>query len=60
MPIPNARFTELLHDIEPSPTTRANASTAHTRMRDHLRNQADFKSRYTSSFLSESDSEWVE
>lgn len=52
MPIPNARFEELLHDIEPSPTTTKQASRAHTRIRDHLRKQESFKDRYESSFLS--------
>ena len=30
MPVPNARFHELLKDIEPSATTTAQASSAHT------------------------------
>jgi hypothetical protein len=50
--VPNARFIELLADIEPSPTTQANASAAHNGVRDHLQSQDDFKSRYVSSFLS--------
>jgi hypothetical protein len=48
--VPNARFNELLGDIEPSPTTRANASTAHTNLRDYLRTHADFKA-WISDFL---------
>ena len=50
--VPNARFIELLQDIEPSSTTRARASGAHTSIRDHLRTQAKFEDRYLSSFLS--------
>jgi hypothetical protein len=49
--IPNARFTELLSDIEPSPTTKANASTAHTNLRDHLEYHDDFGERWTGDFL---------
>lgn len=52
MPVPNERFEELLHDIEPSTTTKKQASRAHTRIRDHLRKQESFKDRYESSFLS--------
>lgn len=52
MPLPNARFIELLADIEPSATTRSRASGGHTGVRDHLKNQAKFKDRYVSSFLS--------
>jgi hypothetical protein len=52
MPVPQARFTELLQDIEPSATTTSRASGANTRIRAHLRTQADFKSRYVTSFLS--------
>ncbi len=52
MPVPNARFIELLGDIEPSPTTKSRASGGHTSIRDHLRGQAKFKDRYVSSFLS--------
>lgn len=50
--VPNERFNELLHDIEPSPTTKAHASAGHTGIREHLRTQAKFASRYQSSFLS--------
>lgn len=52
MPVPNARFSELLADIEPSPTTKSRASGGHTCIRDHLCGQAGFKDRYVSSFLS--------
>lgn len=52
MPVPQARFTELLADIEPSPTTKSQASGGHTGIRDHLRKQEKFKDRYVSSFLS--------
>lgn len=52
MPVPNARFFELLQDIEPSATTKTNASGGHIGIRSHLRTQAKFKDRYVSSFLS--------
>ena len=52
MPVPNARFHELLKDIQPSPTTTTQASAAHTQIRDHLRTQKSFKHRYLHSFLS--------
>ncbi|RRH92934.1 nucleotidyltransferase [Mesorhizobium tamadayense] len=52
MPVPQARFTELLADIEPSPTTKSHASSGHNGIRDHLRTQEEFKDRYISSFLS--------
>lgn len=52
MPVPNARFFDLLKDIEPSSTTTANASGGHTGIRNHLRTQAKFKDRYVTSFLS--------
>jgi len=52
MPVPQLRFTELLEDIEPSPTTKGRASGGHTGIRDHLRTQQDFRKRYVSSFLS--------
>lgn len=50
--VPNARFTELLADIEPSPTTKTHASSGHTNVRSHLQNHEDFKDRYRRSFLS--------
>jgi len=49
--VPNARFTELLADIEPSSTTTANAAAAHTGIRDHLRQHATFKDRWVTDFL---------
>lgn len=49
--VPNARFTELLADIEPSPTTKADASRAHASVRDHLRCHVDFKERWEGDFL---------
>jgi hypothetical protein len=49
--VPNARFTELLADIEPSPTTKSNASTAHTNLRAHLRRHDVFKARWVDDFL---------
>ena len=56
MAVPNSRFTEFLTDIEPSPTTKTLASEAHTTIRDHLRTQEDFRTIYSSSFLSGSSS----
>ena len=52
MPVPHARFTELLQDIEPSATTTSRASGANLSIREHLRTQANFKNRYVASFLS--------
>lgn len=49
--VPHARFTELLADIEPSPTTKTNASAAHTSVRKHLRTHETFKDRWKSDFL---------
>lgn len=49
--VPNARFNELLRDIEPSATTKSNASSAHTNLRSHLRGHDDFRSRWVSDFL---------
>lgn len=50
--IPQARFEEFLKDIEPSRTTKNNASSAHTELRDFLKNDEDFKDYYQKSFLS--------
>jgi len=49
--VPNARFIELLADIEPSQTTTTNASSAHTAVRKHLRSHASFKRRWVGDFL---------
>lgn len=49
--VPNTRFVELLADIEPSATTKGEASTAHINLRAHLRNHASFKNRWSSDFL---------
>ncbi len=49
--VPNARFIELLADIEPSATTKSNASSAHTNLRSHLRAHATFKKRWVTDFL---------
>lgn len=49
--IPNARFIELLGDIEPSPTTIQRASAAHTAVRDHLWAEPSFKDRMVDDFL---------
>ena len=52
MPVPCARFDQLLEDIEPSATTKRHASSGHNDIREHLRKQAKFKDRYEHSFLS--------
>lgn len=49
--VPNTRFTELLADIEPSPTTKGEASSAHTGVREHLRDHASFQNRWSHDFL---------
>jgi hypothetical protein len=49
--VPNARFTELLADVEPSSTTKTNASSAHTGVRDHLKSHEAFKARWVGDFL---------
>ncbi len=49
--VPNARFTELLADIEPSPTTTKGAAAAHRAVRDHLRSHGTFRSRWVRDFL---------
>jgi len=49
--VPHARFTELLTDIEPSPTTKKNASDAHYAVRDHLRTHPTFRTRWEGDFL---------
>lgn len=50
--VANARFLELLADIEPSPTTNGNAAAAHSDMRSHLRGHKDFSKRWETDFLS--------
>jgi hypothetical protein len=47
--VPHARFNELLIDIEPSATTKANASAAHTGLREYLRDR--FSKRWIDDFL---------
>jgi hypothetical protein len=49
--VPKARFDELLSDIEPSMTTKGNASSAHTGLRAHLRSHEEFKAKWISDFL---------
>ena len=50
--IPQARFNEFLKDIEPSPTTKSNASSAHQELRDFLKNDEVFKDYHKDTFLS--------
>lgn len=50
--IPQARFQELLRDIEPSSTTNSNASGAHNDLRDFLRKDETFKKYHVTDFLS--------
>ncbi|MYD63408.1 MAG: nucleotidyltransferase [Gemmatimonadetes bacterium] len=49
---PQSCFTSFLRDIEPSPTTKSDASTAHTNLRTYLRNHSEFKYRHVNSYLS--------
>jgi hypothetical protein len=49
---PNARFTELLHDIEPSATTVSSAMAAHEAMRDFLCDHDSFGNCHVKTFLS--------
>lgn len=49
---PNSRFEEFLRDIEPSHTTKARASSAHTSMREFLSTHEDFGELLETSFLS--------
>jgi hypothetical protein len=48
----NARFTEFLADIEPSGTTKTNASSAHTKLRATLRADETFSPLHRHTFLS--------
>lgn len=49
--VPNARFTELLADIEPSATTESRSSSAHNAVRDHLWAHNEFVDRMEDDFL---------
>ncbi len=49
--VPNVRFLELLADIEPSPTTKSQASDAHTAVRNHLQFHDTFRDRHVRDFL---------
>ena len=49
--VPNVRFLELLADIEPSPTTVSDASSAHTAVRRHLQSHRTFGDRWEGDFL---------
>lgn len=50
--IPQARFDDFLKDIEPSPSTKSDASSAHTALRDFLKDDEDFKEYHEDTFLS--------
>jgi hypothetical protein len=50
--VPAARFLELLADIEPSPTTKDRASSAHNAIRKHLTDHDTFADRWVGDFLS--------
>lgn len=47
-----SQFNKLLSDIEPSSTTKENASRAHTDLRDFLADNETYKKVYQRSFLS--------
>lgn len=49
---PNARFTEFLADIEPSSTTKSNASAAHSKLRTTLSTDDSFGPLHRNTFLS--------
>lgn len=51
----NARFLELLSDIQPSATTQTNVSAAHTSARNHLWTHETFKKRLVHDFLAGSN-----
>jgi len=50
--VPISRFNELLADIEPSPTTKSNASTGHQGIRQHLQIHESYEKRFVRAFLS--------
>lgn len=52
MPTPKSTFDDFLRDIEPSRTTKARASSAHTALRDFLANHQEFKEVHKNAFLS--------
>lgn len=49
--VPNARFTEIISDIEPSTTTKNNCASAHSSVRDFLKTHSSFKYRWERDFL---------
>jgi hypothetical protein len=49
---PNSVFQDFLRDIEPSATTKANASSAHTALRDFLSKHEEFRQVLEKTFLS--------
>jgi hypothetical protein len=49
---PNSAFEKFLRDIEPSPTTKSGASSAHAALRDHLAASEVLEDRHVRTFLS--------
>ncbi|MFQ5851381.1 MAG: nucleotidyltransferase [Candidatus Binatia bacterium] len=49
---PKSVFEDFLRDIEPSPTTKANASSAHTTLREFLSKHEEFREVHKTTFLS--------
>lgn len=49
------QFQDLLRDIEPSPTTKSNASSAHWALREYLADHVEFKKLHINTFLSGSN-----
>lgn len=52
MPTPKSIFEDFLRDIEPSQTTKARASSAHTALRDYLTRNEDFRKVHERTYLS--------
>lgn len=50
--VTQSQFLDFLHDIEPSATTKSNASQSHLSLRNFLRNHPEFKNVHVETFLS--------
>ena len=48
---PNARFTDFIKDITPSPTTNARSASAHNAVRDALTSDSKYKNEVIRTFL---------